>query len=69
MPKRKLAMVLFASMGVVLIGELAFALSLFTAHRSGALMLIGPMAATLPGFVVAVLAWRGKLPAACAPTP
>ncbi len=68
MPKRKLAMVLFASMGVVLIGQLAFALAIVAANRSGALVLIGPMAATLPGFVVAVRAWRGKLPVACAPT-
>jgi hypothetical protein len=69
MPKRKLAMVLFASMGAILIGQLVVVLALFATHRSGAIMLIGPMAATLPSFVIAVLAWRGKLPAACATIP
>jgi hypothetical protein len=69
MPKRKLAMVLFASMGAILIGQLVLVLALLATHRSGVLMLIGPMAATLPGFVIAVLAWRGKLPVTCAPTP
>ena len=64
MPKRKLAVVLFSTLGMAAILDLALALGLAMAHKP----YIGPLAglsAFIPGFVVAALAWQGRLPSRC----
>ena len=64
MPKRKLALVLVMSMSAIVIVQIiAFTI---VGHGSAALLSAG-ITATIPGFVIAALAWRGKLPFACAP--
>jgi hypothetical protein len=52
-------------MSAVLLADLAVALALASAHRFYIGALAGSMA-TIPGFLIAALAWRGKLPADCA---
>ncbi len=65
MPKRRLAIILAAMMGLVVLLDAALIVSLAWAHRPF-YFLIGSMAAVTPGFVVATLAWRGRLPSRCA---
>ncbi len=60
-----MALVLTASMSAILLVDLAMALMLAGAHKSYVGTLAG-LTATIPGFVIAVLAWRGKLPGNCA---
>ena len=61
MQKRTLALVLIASMSGVLLVDLGLALALASAHKSYVGALAG-LTGTIPGFVIAGLAWRGKLP-------
>jgi hypothetical protein len=65
MPKRKLAIILASSMGVVLAVNLSLALGLALEHRPFA-MVLASLSACIPGCVVAVLAWQGRLPSKCA---
>lgn len=67
MPKRKLAIGLYASMALIIAVESVFALCLAGAHRPYWQVLTS-LPATIPGFVIATLAWRGKLPS-CAAAP
>jgi ABC-type cobalamin transport system permease subunit len=65
MQKRVLALGLTAVMSAVVLADLVLALMLASAHKSyGAV--VASLTATVPGFVIAVLAWRGKLPGNCA---
>ncbi len=64
MPKRKLAILLASSMGLVLAVDLTLTIGLALAHRPFIIRLIS-MSACIPGLVVAVLAWRGRLPSRC----
>lgn len=64
MPKKKLAVFLSASMGAALIADLVAALFLANEHRPF-VALVASATATIPGFVIAVLAWQGKLQTRC----
>ena len=66
MPKRRLALVLFASMFAVVAILLTLMLVLAGANTPY-LSLVAGLPTLIPGFVVATLAWRGKLPSACKP--
>jgi hypothetical protein len=66
-PKRKLAVVLISTLGLVLIVNLTLLLGLAVAHKPYLIPLVS-MTACIPGFVVAALAWQGRLPSRCAPT-
>jgi len=65
MQKRTLALGLTVAMSLVLLADLLLALMLANAHRFYGGVLAGATA-TIPGFVIASLAWRGKLPGNCA---
>lgn len=67
MPKRKLAISLYASMSLVIGVELIFALWLAAVHKPY-WQVLPSLPATIPGFVIATLAWRGKL-LSCAAAP
>ncbi|HEY2750714.1 hypothetical protein [Phenylobacterium sp.] len=67
MPKRKLAVVLIGTLGLVLIVNLTLVLGLAVAHKPYLIPLVS-MTACIPGFVVAAFAWQGRLPTRCAPT-
>jgi hypothetical protein len=64
MPKPKLAVVLVASMGLVLAVDAALALGLAFGHKPYVIPLIS-MTACIPGLVIAALAWQGRLPSKC----
>jgi len=64
MQKRKLAIILATSMGLMAALDAWLILSLAWAHRPF-YFLLGSMAAVMPGFVIATLAWRGRLPSRC----
>ncbi len=61
MPNRRLAFVLFGSMSAVVAILLLPMLVLAAAHKPYMSFLPGILG-TMPGFMVAALAWRGKLP-------
>jgi F0F1-type ATP synthase assembly protein I len=65
MPKRGLAVFLATSMSLVVALHAVLMLSLAEAHRPF-YFLLGSMAAVMPGFVIATLAWQGLLPSRCA---
>jgi hypothetical protein len=65
MPRRKLAVVQISARGLVLIVDLTLVLGLAIAHKPYLIALVS-MTACIPGFVVAVLAWQGRLPSRCA---
>jgi hypothetical protein len=67
MPKKKLALILFGSMLVILAIHFIVLIMLTGAHKPY-MVLVAGLAGTIPGFVVASLAWRGWLPNACKPT-
>lgn len=64
MPKRRLAILLASSMGLVLAVDLALGIGLGLAHRPFLIPLLS-MSACIPGLVVAGLAWQGRLPPKC----
>ena len=64
MPKRKLAILLASSMGLVWAVDLALGIGLALAHKPFIVPLIS-MSACIPGLVVAGLAWHGRLPSRC----
>ncbi len=61
MPRRKLAIFLAASMGALCLVEGLFAVVLAAQHKPFAIALAS-LTACIPGFVVAALAWQGRLP-------
>jgi F0F1-type ATP synthase assembly protein I len=65
MRKRGLAIILATAMGLVVTLDACLILILAWAHRPF-YFLLGSMAAVTPGFVIAALAWRGRLPSRCA---
>lgn len=65
MPKRKLAIILATSMGLVAAIDALLILSLAWAHKPF-YFLLGSMTAVMPGIVMANLAWRGRLLSRCA---
>ena len=68
MPKHRLALALMASMVAVVLADVIATLALSSAHKPYLGLLVSA-SATIPGFVIAVLAWRGKLPVSCRPKP
>jgi hypothetical protein len=64
MPKRKLAVVLASSMGLVVAVNVMLAVGLAIDHKPYVLPLAS-LTACIPGFVVAGLAWRGRLTSRC----
>ena len=64
MPKRKLAVVLASSMGLVVAMNVLLALGLAIDHKPYVLPLAS-LTACIPGFVVAGLAWSGRLASRC----
>jgi len=64
MPKRKLAVVLWLSIGVAAAVDMALVATLALEHRAFVGPLLG-MTAFIPGFVIAGLAWQGRLPSGC----
>ena len=67
MPKRRLALILFVSMSAVVAVQLVLMLVLAGAHKPY-MTLVAGLTGTIPGFVIASLAWRGRLPSACKPS-
>lgn len=67
MPNPRLARVLFISMLGVLICDLVAFLVLSSTHQPPVGLLVSATA-TIPGFVMAGLASRGKLPNRCGPS-
>jgi len=65
MPKRKLAIILATSMGLLAAMDALLILILAWSHRPF-YFVVGGMTALMPGFVMASLAWRGRLPSRCA---
>ena len=61
MRKRKLAIFLASSMGLVWAVDLALGIGLASLHRPFIIPLLS-MCACIPGLVVAGLAWQGRLP-------
>jgi hypothetical protein len=68
MPKRKLAIFLAGTLGIVAMSSVALSAMLAVAHKPFVIPLLS-VTACLPGFVVAGLAWRGLLPSRCAAEP
>ena len=64
MPKRKLAVVLALSMVSVGAANVLLAVALAHEHRPSVIPLAS-LTACIPGFVVAALAWQGRLPSRC----
>jgi len=64
MRKRKLAILLASSMGLVWAADLALGIGLALAHRPFVIPLLS-MSACIPALVVAGLAWHGRLPPRC----
>jgi hypothetical protein len=60
----KLAVVLLASMGLVATIDMLLTLGLALEHKSYVIPLLS-VPAVIPGLVVAVLAWQGRLPSRC----
>ncbi len=67
MSKRKLAVVMMSLVTAVVLLNLALAIALAQEHRPYVVSLAAAMTACVPGFVVAALAWKGRLPSRCAP--
>jgi hypothetical protein len=64
MPKRKLAVILFTSMSAVVAVQLVLLMVLAAAHKPY-MALVAGLCGTIPGFVMAVRAWCGRLPSTC----
>ena len=62
--KRKLAIILAVSMGSLAAIEVLLAVGLALEHGPYVIPLAS-ITACVPGFVVAALAWRGRLPSKC----
>jgi hypothetical protein len=67
MRKRNLAVVLMSSLGLAVAVDLSLVLSLALEHRAYIIPLAS-VSAFIPGFVVAALAWQGRLPSSCKPS-
>ena len=65
MPRRKLAIILAASLGAAAFADLALVLALAHDHRPFVVPLAS-LTGFIPGLVIATLAWRGRLPSRCA---
>jgi hypothetical protein len=64
MTKRKLAVVLASTAGLVGAVDLSLVLGLAFTHRPYAIPLLSLMGC-IPGFVIAALAWQGRLRSNC----
>ncbi len=64
MPKPKLAMVLFLSIGMGAAIDMAFAFSLALEHKAFVIPLAS-MTGFIPALVIARLAWQGRLAPSC----
>jgi hypothetical protein len=68
MPKRRLAAILGASMSLVVAVNLGLVLGLASDHKAYVIPALFGIASVIPGFVVATLAWRGRLRSRCWPS-